>query len=255
MRLPWPFRRNQRWIRQVDAYVDDRLTPIERELLEDRVEESPVVRRELDRTWALKQELNRMPAHPAPRSFAITPAMLERTAPVPPPRAAAVTLRLAQGTAFGAVAALMLTAGVHVGGFAEEETADQQAPAANMEAAGAGEDAGGADDSASPAEDASGMAGDADGAAGDGNGSLAPSANGGGESAGGDGDSAPELYDSSDEKRAGEAREGSETGLAGDDSGSAPDFAPLYAALTAVLALAAGAWLVLRRQLRASRPA
>lgn len=104
MRFPKIFRRNDRWARQVDAYVDRRLTPVERELLEVRVEESESVREMLRQTQGLKASLGEMPELDVPRSFALTPAMVAEPAPKPS-RAPAVTMRLAQATSFAAVAA------------------------------------------------------------------------------------------------------------------------------------------------------
>lgn len=104
MRFPRIFRRNRRWARQVDAYVDHRLTPVERELFEVRATESESVRQLLEQTETLKSALGDMPEFAPARSFVLTPAMVAEPAPQPS-RGPAVTMRLAQATSFAAVAA------------------------------------------------------------------------------------------------------------------------------------------------------
>ena len=212
MRIPWPFRRNRRWVRQVDAYVDDRLTPVERELFEERVAESDDVRQALDDTWALKQRLRQMPQHPAPRSFQLTPEMVEKPALRPVPRGSIVTLRLAQGTAAAALAAFAVTGAIHLGTAGGEDPATGPQPGADL-----------AEDSAdAPAEDAEPGAGPmAESAADD-------------ESRAADADGAEE-------------QPAAETADTGTDNGV---FLPIYASLGAVFALALGAWVLTRRQIR-----
>jgi anti-sigma factor RsiW len=223
------FRRNRRWLRQVDAHVDGKLTPVERALLEERIEESPAVRQSLDETIALRKALRGLPEQQAPRSFAITEAMLAAPAPTPvkPPRTLPVVLRASQATAFASVAlfgVLLVTDVSGQGGAATAPAANEASMTTMAGAEAAGE--GGAQrlDPAAPESQDTGTTDDdtSDGA---------PPA-GGGQPAQ---DSAFADTAVAQLTSAGESDE--------------RDYLPLYATLGGLLALAVAGWLVARRQL------
>lgn len=254
MRNLWPWR-NRRWRRQLDAYVDRRMTPIERELFAERLEESEELRATLEQTIALKRDLRNMPGHEAPRSFAITPMMLEARPPEAPgtPRAAVVTMRSAQALAIAAVSAFAITVGLHVSGVGESGSSFDEVPASTAqeeafttEAAGAGIDsaegnevpsAGSTNGSAGEAEDgADGMAQDANGAADEAD-----------DSSGAQSDS---VAESAEEERASDGAQP----LANHDSQQidstdtdSPNYLPFYAGLGVVIVAAVGVWLIARR--------
>jgi len=237
MRLFGLFRRNQRWERQVDAHLDGRLTPVERALLGERVDESAEVRRTYEDSLALKRSLRAMPVHPVPRSFAITEAMLEAGQPVHAHhvRGARVTMRLSQATAFAAVAAFGILLGFDLSGDGEGSTssadelaglsamtAENDANATSTGDAGAQAPASEAAPAGTPVED------------------VARNASPGDTSLQQDG------------------QDGDATAIAllADEPSAARDYLPVYLALGGVLVLAAGSWAICSRQLArvASRP-
>lgn len=227
MRFPKIFRRNDRWARQVDAYVDRRLTPVERELLEVRVEESESVRDMLRHTEALKSSLGEMPELDVPRSFALTPAMVAEPAPKPS-RGPAVTMRLAQATSFAAVAAFGIifafdTVGTTTGG--------DDSGGANMASL---ESADGEDLRTTDSDDGFAAGTMADDAVDD-EGSAPPLA----EPGAGEGQQTEEYSPVS-------SLEAPRTVTESD----ARSLAPVYAALGAVFVLAVAAWGVARKQLQ-----
>jgi hypothetical protein len=229
MRFPRIFRRNDRWARQVDAYVDHRLTPVERELLEVRVEESESVGELLRNTQRLKSALGEMPEFEAPRSFALTPAMVAEPAPKPS-RGPAVTMRLAQATSFAAIAAFGIVFAFDTVGTTSDGD-DGGANMASLETAANGDDmrtTAGDDDSADSA--AGTMAGEStdDGASPP----LAEPA--------GDSDSQTEEYSPVSSLEA--PRSATEA--------SPRSLLPVYSALGAVFVLAIAAWAVSRHQVQ-----
>lgn len=124
--LPFP-RRSNRWLRQVDAYIDGRVTPIERDLLEARMEEQPSLREVFVETAALKSSLRAMPGHAAPRSFALTPAMISEPQKGFP--GSGLVLRLGQATSGLAIAGLaaLFVADLSGAGTSPASTGEEQA--------------------------------------------------------------------------------------------------------------------------------
>ncbi len=224
MRFPKIFRRNDRWARQVDAYVDHRLTPVERELLEDRVEESESVAELLRNTKSLKSALGEMPEFATPRSFALTPAMVAEPAPKPS-RAPAVTMRLAQATSFAAIAAFGIVFAFDTVGT----TTDGDNGGANMASL---ETQAEGDDMRTTSDDGGEAAG-----------TMAGSAEGGEE---------PPAYDAGDGKElVDEASPISALESHRSATESSPNsLLPVYSALGGVFALAVVAWAVSRHQVQ-----
>jgi hypothetical protein len=237
MRLPRLFVRNRRWIRQVDAYVDERLTPIERELLEERVAESSHVRSVLEETQNLKHSFSQLPKHPAPRSFALTEAMVAEPKARPAPRAVAVTMRMAQATTFAAVAGLAITFGLHIANVGQSDVDDAPLPTSGV-AELTGTDAADDDVFRTTSGAADPPAADAEGAP-----QAEPAMDGDAVSDDADADElvAPDAAPVSD----GELRAEPST-----PQSESRDYLPVYAGLTAVVVLAAGAWMATRRHLQ-----
>lgn len=128
------FRRggHARWQEQLDAYLDGELAPAAVRRFEVHLEACSACAVALETTRGLKAALASQPGLQAPRSFALTPAMAGGREPARPPRPLAVTYRLAQATAFAAIA-----------GFATLVVVD---------ASGGGSPAAGDDDDAGAAE-------------------------------------------------------------------------------------------------------
>lgn len=235
MRLFGLFRRNRRWERQVDAHLDGRLTPVERALLGERIDESGEVRRTYEDSLALKRSLRAMPVHPVPRSFAITEAMLAARQQVHThhARGARVTMRLSQATAFAAVAAFGIMVGIDVSGDGEGAmssangvaelsamTAESGANDTNTGDAGAKVPDSDPAPAGTPADDAARYASPGDT-------SL--------QQNGQDGDAAA-------------------IALRADEPTAGRDYLPVYLALAGVLALAVGSWVISRHQLARAEP-
>lgn len=238
MRFLRLFKRKTRWMRQVDAYVDERLTPIERDLLEERIAESDDVREMLEETRAIKRGLAGMPEHQPRRSFAITPGMLAEPRPEPAPsRIPVVTMRLGQATAFAAMAALAITGAIHFDQATTSETYDDAAPAmtdavSDQDALGEADTFATEDEAAPPAAEDGEPLRDADG----------PTITG-------DAAEAPEPVDDARHAAPAEAPDRPEPATVAPDTTSR-DFIPIYGALGSALVLAAGLWAFSRRRVK-----
>lgn len=233
MRLFGFFRRNRRWERQVDAHLDGRLTPVERALLGERIDESADVRRTYEDSLALKRSLRSMPVHPVPRSFAITEAMLAAGQPVQThhPRGARVTMRLSQATAFAAVAAFGILVGFDVSGDGDGamSSADGVAELSAMTAESDATNAGDAGAQAPGSE-------------------VAP--------AGTPADDVARSTAPEDSSLQQNGQDGDAAAIASvaDESTASRDYLPVYLALGGVLVLAVGSWAISRHQLARTAP-
>lgn len=106
-------------LEQLSAYLDDELSPAERRQLETRLQQDPALAEELEslrQTVALVQQL---PIRKAPRSFALTPAMLaEKPIPAPIPLARKQPARPPiRWSVYAPLAAVLMVALVGVGLF------------------------------------------------------------------------------------------------------------------------------------------
>ncbi len=259
--LPHVLRRKTRWFHQADAYVDGRVTPVERDLFEERLEESPELQEHVHETRQLKQMLSGLPEHPAPRSFALNPGMLAERERRKAPLAPRVALQLAQATAVVSIAALVFVGLFDVssnmnGGAGGND--DAAVPASgDIESANGGNGSGGGADGAAPLGTTE-PPGDADGA--NGPEAFGDDAIDDGAEGSADEDALPEDDRSSGESGA------SGTEPAGDANAqdASPDLqsrseqpetgsgsALLYGGLVSLTVLAAGVWIYAKRWLAA----
>jgi hypothetical protein len=116
------FWRRHRFSDQLSAYIDNQLSPRQRERLETHLATCEACRRRLDELRATVGALGALPLEEAPRSFALSPGQVE---PRPKPAAVAglaIPLRLASaGLAFALAVVLVVDlAGVGVGDEAGE---------------------------------------------------------------------------------------------------------------------------------------
>lgn len=258
MRIPLPhvLRRKTRWFRQADAYVDGRVTPVERDLFEERLEVSPELQEHLHETRELKQLVNSLPEHPVPRSFAINPGMLAEFDANNVPLAPRVALRLAQATAVVAIASLATVGFIDASNNATNGSDDSAPAAEDLEESrgnGAGEqgdvEGGAAPESSGDANGGVDSLGDADGADDSAGGEGANSAGSNdqddaGSSAADDESQAPRSDD--------RAEESSPVTTFAEERGADGDTAQTvtYATLASVTVLALGVWIFSRRLLR-----
>ncbi|MCB8943553.1 MAG: hypothetical protein H6658_07340 [Ardenticatenaceae bacterium] len=68
---------------QLQAYLDDALTPHERQQFEQELERDPVLQAQLDNSRELQQQMRRLPRRPVPRNFTLDPAVYGRPARQP----------------------------------------------------------------------------------------------------------------------------------------------------------------------------
>lgn len=255
MRNLWPWR-NRRWRRQLDAYVDRRMTPIERELFAERLEESEELRATLEQTIALKRDLRNMPVHEAPRSFAITPEMLEARPQETPraPRAAVVTMRSAQALAIAAVSAFAITVGLHVSGVGESGSSFDEVPASTAQedvfSTEVAEDGSIASADEGDNSSAGGGNGSTEGAEGNADG-MAENANGAADeaddSSGAQPDSVAETGEQEGASDGAQPLANHDAQRIGSSDSDSPNYLPFYGGLGVVIVVAGGVWLVARR--------
>jgi hypothetical protein len=72
---------NEQDFERLSAYLDNELSPAERVTLEARLLAEPELQTELTQLRQLLKALNAMPELKAPRNYALTPALLEKSAP------------------------------------------------------------------------------------------------------------------------------------------------------------------------------
>jgi hypothetical protein len=100
------FRRHAHWSESANAYIDGELGPSELARFETHMGQCARCRETVGAARATKALLDAMPAVHAPRSFALTPALLAEPAQPSRTHGRPVALRLAQGVAVLAVVAL-----------------------------------------------------------------------------------------------------------------------------------------------------
>jgi hypothetical protein len=132
-RVPF-LRRHSRWRDNVSAYLDGELSERERSRFEAHAAGCEGCRRELAAQRELKTLLSGLPEVAAPRSFRLTPEMVEAT-PVPaPPRRSQTPLRVSQFAAGLAVVALVTVGVIDVtSGGSNSSTTDTRASAGSTE--------------------------------------------------------------------------------------------------------------------------
>lgn len=259
-----PFRRNrhERWQNDLDAYVDGELPAPAALRFEQHLAACDSCAGLLDLTRATKAAIVALPPLQASRSFALTEAMLTATPALPPPRRApGMAYRLAQATAFAALAgfATLVVVDVSSGNGGSRDTAataglsalsDEQPLPASTEEAGAS--------SLVPDQSGGGITDDSSGdPANDGGVGAAGSDEEFGSDPGDNGD-AGERADDPEEKIGAPAGGGAleppaSLKIATGDEDGGPGGLRLVQITLGLLALAAaGAWWLLRRQQRIS---
>ena len=94
----------------LSAYLDDELSSVDRQMVEMRLSQQPVLQSELDSLRAVKLAVQGLPMLKAPRDFTLTAEML-------PPQPTPAWLRVVTGKAFSAVSAAAATFLISVGLF------------------------------------------------------------------------------------------------------------------------------------------
>src|SRR6266545_258620 len=137
--------KHARFRHSLSPYVDGRLTPVEVARLEGHLDSCDAFRRELDELRATASALRALPDVEAPRSFVLTPQMLERSAVTPvasaPPLAIGMRLASAAVAVVLAVVVIGDLSDAGNGGNGGREAASEQADSrTTAEFAAAGEE-------------------------------------------------------------------------------------------------------------------
>jgi hypothetical protein len=257
------FRRNrhERWQNDLDAYVDGELPAPGALRFEQHLAACDACAALLDLTRGTKAAIVSLPALRAPRSFALTEAMLTATpAPPPPRRAPGMTYRLAQATAFAALAGFATLVVVDVssgdGGSRDTASAELSTLADEQPVPASGEDSSAS--SLVPEGAGGGITDDSLGdPADDGGVGAAGSDDGFGYDAGANGDDGQRV-DDPEEKIAvpddgGALEPAPSLEFAAEDEDDGPGGLRIVQVTLGLLALAAaGVWWLLRRQERIS---
>jgi len=160
--MPW-LRSHRRFRDRLSVYIDGRLDDRARGELERHLDACPACRRDLTELRATVQALHDLPQSDVPRSFALTPAHLERPARPAPPRPAPGLMTGLRLSAAALTVALVAVVFVDVGGVAEDGTADRAARSGDIQQPGSREPPSEHYEAATPGPAAGEVGGDTDG--------------------------------------------------------------------------------------------
>lgn len=141
VRIPF-LRTHSRYREMADAFLDGELRPDETVRFEAHAAGCIECSALLETGKALKASLGTIPVVQAPRSFRITPAMVQERAPSPAPMRATPLLMVARVGAAASVAAFAVVGTLQFSSSSNDGTTAASAPAYEISAAGGAEDDG-----------------------------------------------------------------------------------------------------------------